>query len=168
VLRYIRGIREKDPGTGGTKLWRMYRKAFGVNSPTGRARFEETVGRYAPKVRAKVGKPKTTDSAHGLPVCPNIIKDFIPVEPNRLWVSDITYISIRPNEETYVFCHPSPILDAYAEEIVCRSVGSALEATYPSESLGKALKRMEGQEKVNLIRHSDRGCRYASREHVSL
>ena len=168
VLQYIHGIREKDHGIGGMKLWYMYRKAFGSNSPVGRDRFEDIVDKYGLKVRAKVRKPKTTDSTHGLPVYPNIIRDFIPTAPNQLWVSDITYITLWLNEYTYIFCYLSLILDAYTEEIVGWSVGSTLETTHSIESLMKALKRIEGQGNINLIHHSDRGCQYASNEYVSI
>jgi transposase InsO family protein len=168
VLQYIHSIREKDPGIGGMKLWYMYRKAFGSNSPVGRDRFEDIVNKYGLKVRVKARKPKTTDSTHGLPVYPNLVKDFIPTASNQLWVSDITYITIWLNEYTYVFCYLSLILDAYSEEIVGWSVGPTLETSYPVEALRKALRRVEGEEEVNLIHHSDRGCQYASREYVFL
>jgi transposase InsO family protein len=168
VIQYIHSIREKDHGIGGMKLWYMYRKEFGLNSPVGRDRFEDIVDRYGLKVRARVRKAKTTDSTHGLPVYPNIIKDFIPVALNQLWVSDITYITIWLDKYTYVFCYLSLILDAFTEEIVGWSVGSTLEATCSIEALRKALRRIEGQGKVNLIHHSDRGCQYASNEYVSI
>jgi transposase InsO family protein len=168
VIEYIHSIRKKDHGIGGMKLWHMYRKVFGVNSPVGRDRFEDIVDRYGLKVRSRVRKPKTTDSGHGLPVYPNLIKDFIPTAPNQLWVSDITYITIWPNEYTYIFCYLSLILDAYTEEIVGWSVGSTLETTCPVEALRKALRRIEGQEDIQLVHHSDRGCQYASKEYVSI
>jgi transposase InsO family protein len=168
VLQYIRGIRKKDPGIGGMKLWYMYRKAFGNNNPVGRDRFEDIVDRHGLKVRSRVRKPRTTDSTHGLPVYPNIIRDFIPAAPNRLWVSDITYITLWPDEYTYVFCYLSLLLDAYTEEIVGWSVSSTLKTTSPMESLRKALTRIEGEEQVHLIHHSDRDCQYASREYVSV
>jgi transposase InsO family protein len=146
----------------------MYRKAFGGNSPAGRDRFEDIVDRYGLKVRARVRKPKTTDSTHGLPLYPNMIKDFIPSSSNQLWVSDITYITIWMDEYTYLFCYLSLILDAYTEEIVGWSVGSTLETAHPVEALRKALKRIEGEENIHLIHHSDRGCQYASNEYVSV
>jgi transposase InsO family protein len=168
VLQYIKVIRERDPGIGGMKLWHMYRKEFGVNNPVGRDRFENIVDKYGLKVRARVRKPKTTDSVHGLPLYPNIIKDFIPVSSNQLWVSDITYITIWQDEYTYLFCYLSLILDAYSEEIVGWSIGSTLETACPLEALAKSLKRIEGQENINLIHHSDRGCQYASNEYISV
>jgi transposase InsO family protein len=168
VLQYIRGIRAKDPGIGGLKLWHMYRREFGINHPVGRDRFEDIVDRYGLKVRARKRKPRTTDSTHGLPVYPNIIRDFIPSAPNRLWVSDITYITLWQNAHTYVFCYLSIILDAYTEEIIGWSVGSTLETSHSTASLMMALKRIEGQESLDLIHHSDRGCQYASHEYVSV
>lgn len=168
MLQYISGIRAKDPGIGGMKLWYMYRKAFGSNHPVGRDRFADIVARYGLKVRARIRKPKTTDSTHGLPIYPNIISDCIPSAPNQLWVSDITYITIWLDKDTYVFCYLSLILDSYTEEIVGWSVGSTLETAHLTEALRKAVKRIEGQANINLIHHSDRGCQYASHEYVSV
>jgi transposase InsO family protein len=168
VLKYIHDVRKKAPGIGGLKLWHMYRRAFGVNHPVGRDRFEDIVSKYGLKVRARVRQPQTTDSTHGLPLYPNLIKDFIPDAPDQLWVSDITYITLWPDDHTYVFCYLSLILDAYTEEIVGWSVGPTLETTYPMAALRQALKRIKGPRGRSLIHHSDRGCQYASNEYLSV
>ena len=168
ALQFIRDIREKDPGIGGVKLWYMYQRDFEGNDPIGRDQFVDIINEYGLKVRLKVRKPRTTDSTHGLPTYPNIIKDFIPTAPNQLWVSDITYITLWLDEYTYIFCYLSLILDAYTEEIVGWSVGPTLETVYPIEALKMALKRIEGKEDIHLIHHSDRGCQYASSEYVRL
>jgi len=168
ALQFIRDIREKDPGIGGVKLWYMYQRDFQGNDPIGRDQFVDIINEYGLKVRLKVRKPRTTDSTHGLPTYPNIIKDFIPTAPNQLWVSDITYITIWLDEYTYIFCYLSLILDAYTEEIVGWSIGPTLETTYPVEALRMALTRIEGMANINLIHHSDRGCQYASAEYVKL
>ena len=144
ALQFIREIREKDPGIGGVKLWYMYQRDFQGNDLIGRDQFVDIINDYGLKVRLKVRKPRTTDSTHGLPTFPNIIKDFIPTAPNQLWVSDITYITIWLDEYTYIFCYLSLILDAYTEEIIGWSVGPTLEMTYPVEALRMALKRIEG------------------------
>ena len=168
MLEYIRAIREKDPGLGGSKLWYMYRRDFDGNNPVGRDRFADIVDRHNLKVRLRVRKPRTTDSTHGLPTYPNIVKDFIPTSPNQLWVSDITYITIWVDAYHYVYCFLSLILDAYTEEIVGWSVGPTLSTQYPVEALRMALKRIEGAESVALIHHSDRGCQYASSEYIQI
>ena len=168
AIEYVKRIRSKAPGIGGLKLWYMYRRDFDGNNPIGRDRFAYIIDRYGLKVRKKFRKPKTTDSSHGLPTYPNIVKDLIPTRANQLWVSDITYITVWLDEYHYAFCYLSLILDAYTEEIVGWSVGPTLETAYPVEALKMALKRIDGMKEINLTHHSDRGCQYASSEYVRL
>ena len=149
------------------KLWHMYRKEFGCDYPIGRDRFCRIVDENGLKVRLRIRKPRTTDSTHGLPTYPNLIKDYIPTAANRLWVSDITYIVIMDDDCHYHFCYLSLILDAYSEEIVGWSVSPSLDTDSPKAALKMALKRIDGKE-VDLIHHSDRGCQYASREYVNM
>ena len=162
ALQYIREVRAIDPGIGGTKLWHMYKTEFSGDSPIGRDRFCRILDEYGLKVRMRIRKPRTTDSSHGLPTYPNLIKDFIPTAANQLWVSDITYIVVMDGESHYHFVYLSLILDAYSEEIVGWSVGPTLDTDYPMAALRMALKRIDGRS-VGLIHHSDRGCQYASR-----
>ena len=168
VLEFVRSVRARDPGIGGMKLWYMYRQSFEGNNPVGRDRFADIINEHHLKVRMKVRKPKTTDSTHGLPTYPNIVKNFIPTGPNQLWVSDITYIAIWVDAFHYIFCYLSIVLDAYTEEIVGWSVGPTLETIYPLKALKMALMRLERKVEVNLIHHSDRGIQYASSEYVDL
>ena len=170
ALSYILEIRKKDPGLGGIKLWRMYKRDFTGNKPMGRDRFEALIDRYGLKLKQRMRKPRTTDSTHGLPVYPNLIKDLIPTAPNQLWVSDITYIPIWLDETRYCFCYLSMILDAYTEEIVGWAIGPTLDTEYPLRALQMALERIENidKEKLTLIHHSDRGVQYASARYVEL
>lgn len=152
---------------GVSKIWEMYRREFACDRPIGRDRFCRIARENGQNVRKRVCRPRTTDSAHGLPVYPNLIKEYIPSAADRLWVSDITYIVINDDDCRYHFCYLSMILDAYSEEIVGWSVGPTLDAEYPMAALRMALKRIEGRE-VSLIHHSDRGCQYASRGYVEM
>ena len=135
ALQYIKDIRKLDPGIGGPKLWHMYKTEFGCDYPIGRDRFCRILDENNLKVRLRIRKPRTTDSTHGLPTYPNLIKDYIPTGANQLWVSDITYMIIMENASHYHFCYLSLILDAYTEEIVGWSVGPTLDTTYPMEAL---------------------------------
>ena len=121
-------------------------------------RFEDIVDKYGLKVRKRFRKPRTTDSTHGLPVFPNLVKDYIPLSPNRLWVSDITYITIWSDERHYVFCYLSLILDAYTKEIIGWSVGPTLNTRYLLVALQMALERIKDIPKadIDLTHHSDR------------
>lgn len=167
ALRYAKDVRVADPGIGCVKLWHMYRLEFRNDGPMGRDAFCNILNDNGMKVRLRIRKPRTTDSSHGLPTYPNLIKSFIPTCANQLWVSDITYIAVTDDDVSYHFCYLSLILDAYSEEIVGWSVGPTLDATYPIEALKMALRRIEGKD-ANLIHHSDRGCQYASREYVNM
>lgn len=146
----------------------MYRRTFEKNYPLGRDCFMELLDRYGLKVRKRIRKPRTTDSTHGLPVFSNLIKEYIPLAPNRLWVSDITYIPLCGHSGQNLFCYLSLMLDAYTKEIVGWSVGPSLETEYPLAALLMALERLPSgsSEKLSLIHHSDRGCQYASSKYT--
>ena len=167
ALEFIHNIRKQDRGLGGTKLWLMYKNHFKDNY-MGRDRFASLIDRNHLKVRAKIRKPRTTDSSHGLPVYPNLVIDLIPTRPNQLWVSDITYITIWKNSKDYTFCYLSLLQDAYTKEIIGWSVGSTLDTIYPMQALKMGLKRLDGKENIDLIHHSDRGCQYASGEYINI
>ena len=168
ALEYIRGVRAKDPGMGGKKLWFMYKRDFPEEASLGRDRFEAVIDKYGLKVRKRIRKPKTTDSTHGLYTYPNLVKEYIPLAANQLWVSDITYIVIWTDEDNYEFCFLSMILDAYTEEIVGYSVGATLKTTYPLKALEMALLRLNDGDGRHLIHHSDRGVQYASSDYIDL
>ena len=123
----------------------MYQRDFRFDSPIGRDRFCRIIDEQGLKVRRKMRKPRTTDSTHGLPTYPNLIKDYIPTSADRLWVSDITYIVITEDDYHCHFCYLSLILDAYTEEIIGWSVGPTLDTDYPMEALRMALRRIEGR-----------------------
>jgi hypothetical protein len=61
----------------------------------------------------------TTFSKHRFKKYPNIVKGFIPIAPNQLWVSDITYIHLKEG-----FAYLSLITDAYSHKIVGTIVGT--------------------------------------------
>lgn len=167
ALEFVHSVREKDRGIGGMKLWYMYRDKFGSNGTLGRDLFEDMINEYGLKVRNKIRKPKTTDSSHGLPIYPDIVKTFIPDAADQLWVSDITYLEIEDREGNSNFCYLSLILDAYTKEIVGYSVGDTLTSDTPIAALRMALKRIKGK-KADIIHHSDRGVQYASKNYIRL
>jgi len=171
VLEYIHHIRGMDAGIGGMKLWYMYKRDFPDIERVGRDRFEDIVHRNGLKVRDRMRKPRTTDSSHGLPLFPNLVREFIPTVINQLWVSDITYIPVWPDDKTYEFVYLSLIMDAYSHVIIGWAVGPTLETLYPAGALKMAFGKLDGvdEETVRkLIHHSDRGVQYASRDYVTL
>jgi len=100
----------------------------------------------------------TTDSKHTLPVAENILgQQFEVAAPNKVWVSDITYV---PTDEgwLYVASHK----DLFTSDIVGYAMGERLTKNLVSQSLFKAVAAKRPAE--GLIHHSDRGSQYCSHE----
>lgn len=103
--------------------------------------------------RRKRRKVATTDSNHPYRRYPNLIRGMEVLSAEQLWVSDITYISLRED-----FGYLSLVTDAYSRKIVGYCLYPTLKAEGPLQALEMALKQYSG--KGQLIHHSDRGCQY--------
>lgn len=103
----------------------------------------------------------TTFSKHRFKKYPNIIRDFIPIAPNQLWVSDITYIHLKNG-----YAYLSLVTDAYSRKIVGFHLSRDLSAKGPLKALEMALKANPNTS--GLIHHSDRGVQYCCDAYVQL
>ena len=172
VLQFVAEIRQQDPGIGSDKLQLIYKRRFGADYEymVGRDKMAEIIAKYGLNVRKRMRKPRTTDSSHGLPTYPNLVKDLIPTRPNQVWVTDITYIPIWTDLEAgeYKFCYLSMITDDYTKEIIAWYVGETMEAWCSVECLTMAFERLCEEDEIDLIHHSDRGVQYVSAAYTSL
>jgi putative transposase len=109
--------------------------------------------------RRKRKIPRTTFSDHWYKKYPNLIVGLPIQSPDKLWVSDITYITLKES-----FAYLSLITDAYSRMIVGYHLHKNLEATGCVHALKMAIRRL--QQGAHLIHHSDRGCQYCSTEYV--
>ena len=98
---------------------------------------------------------KTTNSLHRFYKYKNCIKDLVINKPNRVWVSDITYIRTVKG-----FCYLALITDMYSRKIVGWDLTNSLELSGCVRALNKAL--YQAKETNELIHHSDRGIQYCS------
>ncbi|MCC7157606.1 MAG: IS3 family transposase [Bryobacterales bacterium] len=104
---------------------------------------------------------RATDSAHALPVYPNLARSMTLSGVNQLWAADITYIRL---EEEFIYL--AVILDVYSRRVI----GWHLDDTL-CDSLSIAALRMAlaGRPVMSgLVHHSDRGVQYASRDYTQL
>jgi len=101
----------------------------------------------------------TTDSRHKLPVAENLLNQQFEVdEPNKVWVSDITYV---PTDEGWLYLAGHK--DLFTGEIVGYAMGERLTRNLVSQSLFRA---MAAKHPANgLMHHSDRGSQYCSYEY---
>ena len=103
----------------------------------------------------------TTDSAHTLPVYPNLAGTMMLTDIDQLWVADITYIRLRAE-----FVYLAVILDAYSRRVIGWALGRTLEDTLTLRALRQALDQRRPA--PGLVHHSDRGVQYASGDYTDL
>jgi transposase InsO family protein len=109
--------------------------------------------------RVKRRWTKTTDSKHGFPRYPNLIKGTNIGRLNQVWLSDITYIRIRTG-----FVYLAAILDAFSRRVIGYAISARLDSSLTLEALDMAIAGRRPDPGV--IHHSDQGVQYASAEYV--
>lgn len=102
---------------------------------------------------------KTTDSRHGFPRYPNLIKGANISRLNQVWLSDITYIRIRTG-----FVYLAAVLDAFSRRVIGYAISARLDSSLTLEALHMAITRRWPDPGV--IHHSDQGVQYASTKYV--
>lgn len=88
---------------------------------------------------------------------PNLVnKNFLVNRPNRVWVSDITYI-----ETVEGWLYVAVVLDLFSRKVVGLGMGDSLDTDLIIRALRQAIchRKFKGE----LIHHSDRGSQYTSK-----
>lgn len=125
---------------------------------------ERTVGKYMRELGlrscvAKQFRVKTTDSNHDFPIAPNLLNQkFATAEPNKVWVTDITYIPCRQGR-----LYLASVLDLCTREIVGWRLEERMTTDLVLGALDDAYKAKRPPK--GLIHHSDRGSQYASADY---
>ncbi len=150
----IRAAHERTRGTCGSERLQKDLAEYGVKVGSSRVRrIRKKLG-----IRCKQAKKfkVTTNSKHTLPVAENLLEQNFEVSlPNRVWVSDITYIATN---EGWLYCAAHK--DLFNGEIVGYALGERITKDIVIQSLLTAVKRR--QPNPGLIHHSDRGSQYCS------
>ena len=102
----------------------------------------------------------TTDSAHTLPIYPNLARHVKLTGLNQLWVADITFIRLR-NEFVYL----AVVLDAYSRRVIGWDLGTHVAGGTGDSSFADGLSERSWKAE-ELIHHSDRGVQYASSDYT--
>lgn len=158
IITMVKKIRESQPKIGGRKLFDIISEAFDMNG--GRDAFFNILRDNKLLVRKRRTRVITTNSFHWLRKYPNLIKELQVMMPNKLWVSDITYINVG-NEFMYLFL----ITDAYSRKIIGWKLADTMEAKHGVEALEMAMSQLPNDTN-GLIHHSDRGVQYCSSKYV--
>ena len=167
IVDAVRDIRTEDPRIGGYKLWLMLTNMFGHELVPGRDRFFTLLRRKG----LMLPKPKprhTTNSNHRYHKWKNLIKNYMPVSANQLWVADITYIALTNGDVCYLHL----VTDAYSRKIVGWILADTLKASASMQALQMAIDQaaaMHGSDNLTgLVHHSDRGVQYCCDAYVAM
>lgn len=166
VLSEVLKIRKNHRHLGGRKLFELLQPFLLEHQiKMGRDRLFDVLSANYLLVKRRKKQTITTNSYHRFKKYPNLIRNFIPTEPNQLWVSDITYWKIATG-----FVYISFITDAYSRKIVGSHVAQTMETIETIEALKIAISGLrKGPDcHFQLTHHSDRGMQYCSDKYVRL
>src|SRR3546814_14642652 len=114
------------------------------------------------RARGKRRFKEATNSAHDLPVAPNLLaRNFAVDAPNRVWTGDITYIW---TEEGWLYL--AVVIDLFNRQVVGFAMGQRMTRALVMGALRMA--RFRRHPAPGLIFHSDRGSQSASTDYRKL
>ena len=140
---------------GARKIWlQLRREGFAVARCT-----VERLMREIGLCGAIRGKPVKTTIQDKAAACPldRVNRQFHAPAPNRLWLSDFTYVSTWAS-----FVYVAFVIDAYARRIVGWRASRTAHAGFVLDALEQALHDRRPVHGGGLVHHSDRGSQYVS------
>ncbi|WP_425467585.1 IS3 family transposase [Rhizobium glycinendophyticum] len=140
---------------GVRKVWRqLQREGFDIARCTA-SRLMKAMGLQG-IIRGKPIKTTVPDQSAPSPL-DRVNRQFKAPGPNRLWVSDFTYVSTWQG-----FVYVAFVIDAFARRIVGWRVSRTAHATFVLDALEQALHDRRPLHGGGLVHHSDRGVQYVS------
>ena len=140
---------------GARKVWRqMQRENFTI----ARCTVERLMAEMGLQGVIRGKQVKTTMSDKAAP-CPldQVNRQFHAPAPNRLWVSDFTYVSTWNG-----FVYVAFVIDVFARYIVGWRVSRTAHASFVLDALEQAIHDRQPVHRSGLVHHSDRGSQYVS------
>ncbi|KKC34199.1 transposase [Devosia psychrophila] len=105
------------------------------------------------------GKPVRTTISDKAAPCPldHVNRQFHAPAPNRLWVSDFTYVATWAG-----FAYVAFVIDVYSRYIVGWRVNRTAHTSFVLDALEQAIHERRPVHRGGLVHHSDRGSQYVS------
>ena len=140
---------------GVRKVWRqLQREGFDIARCTV-SRLMKAMGLQG-IIRGKPTKTTVPGKSTSNPL-DRVNRQFKAPAPNRLWVSDFTFVSTWQD-----FVYVAFVIDAFARRIVGWRVSRTAHATFVLDALEQALHDRRPVHGGGLVHHSDRGVQYVS------
>lgn len=160
LLEWVKKISAASKFTYGSRRIRMALNALGF--PVGRRKTRSLMREANVFVRYRKKYKVTTNSKHKQPVFENVLnRQFQVSEPNRAYVSDITYI--RTHEG---WLYLTVMIDLFSRKVVGWDMNSRMKADGVCNAL--LMATWQRRPECGLIVHSDRGSQYASKQYCNL
>src|SRR3954468_8214204 len=135
VAAEIRTAHEDSRGRYGSP--RVHAPPRGPGPPGGRKRVARLMRGMGLSARRKRRFRRTTDSAHAFPVAPNLLgRDFTAAAPNRVWLSDLTYIWTAEG-----WLYLAAVLDLFSRRVVGWAMADHLGHELALAALDMAIAR---------------------------
>lgn len=156
LLKQIKAIYKSSRGVYGSPRIHMELKNQGEKCS--RRRIAKLMKRAGIQAKMRKKWKVTTQPNRKAEISPNHLdQNFETEAPNRVWVSDITYITTQEG-----WLYVAIVMDLFSRKIVGLSMGERLQTELVTKALTQALKKRNIKE--NLMHHSDRGSQYTSKE----
>jgi putative transposase len=110
------------------------------------------------QVKSKRKRQRTTNSEHDFQRYANLVQDMAIVQPDQVWVADITYIRLQ-----HEFVYLAVIMDVFTRCIRGWHLSRSLDQQLTLIALNKALAKGKPE-----VHHSDQGVQYAATAYVKV
>ena len=150
----IRIAHAKSRGTYGPK--RLQTELVATGTVIGRDRISRLRREMGLRCVQRRKFKATTNSAHSLPVVPNLLnQNFTVVDPGTVYGGDITYI---PTDEGWLYL--AGVKDLATREIIGHAMDSRMTVELTQTALQRAVRYRRPQ--PGCIHHSDQGSQYCA------
>jgi putative transposase len=135
---------------------RIHDELHDTEIPCSKKRVERLMRELGIRAQHKRQFRVTTNSKHNYPVAPNLLnRQFRVNAPNRVWVTDITYIRTFEG-----WLYLAAVMDLFSRKIVGWSMSKTMTTDLAISALKMAIRHRRPSK--GLLHHSDRGVQYAS------
>jgi len=153
LLVEIKAVHQRSRQTYGSP--RVHADLNANGQACGKHRVAQLMRKHGIVTHHKRKFKATTHSRHTHPVAENVLhRQFAVTEPNRWWVSDITYI---PTQEGWLYL--AVTLDLYHRKVMGWAMDWWMTQQLVIDAFTMALKN--GHPRPGLVHHSDQGVQYA-------
>lgn len=162
ILEVVRQVRRKHPRLGTRKLLFKIQPMLAVEGlQLGRDRLFRLLGERDMLVKRTKAYWRTTIPGYWR--TPNLLPGMTILQPNQVWVCDITYLEVELERFAYLFL----LMDLYSRFIVGWHVANTLTSDGAADCLRMALKQLPKKQR-KIIHHSDHGVQYTARPYMEI